>query len=237
VYVNLDKEQLALRISEIAKPKVDFIADVIEWSKDDLWIDIGSGTGDVLVSAKKLGFQVVGLDSSKTETNLALTRNLDARLLYFDENTQFTLFSDAKIVSLFNIVEHTSNPIAFLLNIAQQMKRDSFIIIEVPRANSFTTILQMTLSDNNYRHIFAPEHLNIFSDKSMELLLLHCGFDLSSTWTFGSDAIEIFDFVTRVASPNIEIDYTFFVDLINKLQLNLDDAGLSDVMLIVAKRK
>jgi SAM-dependent methyltransferase len=235
-YVDISKQDLELRVDEIARPKVKFVSENISFSQSDLWIDIGSGTGDILISARDEGFEILGIEVSPTEISIAEERKVPTLEMFYDGTTEIPSISTAKVVSIFNVLEHTLDPYFFLKSIASQMSKESFLVIEVPRLNSATSVIQYTNPPVHYRHIYPPEHLNIFSDKSIEVLLEKLSMVIVSKWLFGSDAIEIFGYVTALLQPNVNGDMCKFEEAINLLQMNLDEAGLSDVMLLVAKK-
>lgn len=235
-YVDISKKDLELRVDEIARPKVKFVSENISFSKSDLWIDIGSGTGDILISARDEGFDILGVEVSPTEIFIAAERNIPTLEMFYDGMTEIPSIAKAKVVSIFNVLEHTLDPYFFLNSIASQLSQESYLVIEVPRLDSATSIIQYMNPAIHYRHIYPPEHLNIFSDKSIEVLLGKLDMEIVSKWFFGSDAIEIFGYVTELLEPNVNGDLCKFEKEVNLLQMNLDQAGLSDVMLLVAKK-
>ena len=73
-YVNLSPTELANRVEEIAVPKVEWVKNSIDFDPNDLWIDIGSGTGDTLLAARKFGFEILGIEASPSEIGRASCR-------------------------------------------------------------------------------------------------------------------------------------------------------------------
>jgi SAM-dependent methyltransferase len=236
-YVNLTQSILDARVEEIAIPKVEWIKNSIEFELGDLWLDIGSGTGDTLVAAGKFGFSVLGIEISPSELSLAEIRSIPSISMFYDGTQEIAQMKKAKVISIFNVLEHTLFPLEFLLSISKQMSSGSFLVIEVPRLNGFSSIIQKSRPKNIYRHIFSPEHLNIFSDKSIDYCLKKLSMERVATWFFGSDAIEIFGHVINLVKPNLNNGLEDFAQEINLLQEQIDENGLSDVMLLIAKKK
>ena len=56
------------KANEIAYPKAKFASENIQ--ERGLWIDLGAGTGDLLISAKKLGWETLGFERTKHKSNL-----------------------------------------------------------------------------------------------------------------------------------------------------------------------
>lgn len=236
-YVNISPAELDARVNEIATPKVEWIKDSINFEVGDLWLDVGSGTGDTLVAARKFGFEVLGIEASPSEISLAESRSISTIAMFYDGSQEISEIGKARVISIFNVLEHTLNPYDFLLSITQNMSSGSYMVIEVPRLDGLSSLVQRSQPRNVYRHIFAPEHLNIFSDKSMDLCLDKLLLQREATWYFGSDAIEIYGHVISSFDPEFNEGLDNFSSEINILQEQIDLSGLSDVMLLVAKKK
>jgi hypothetical protein len=224
------------RIQNISGPKIDFITNLISFDKDSLWVDIGSGKGDNLVIVQEKGFRCLGIDSSLEAVKYANSHGIETLEMYVDETQIIPALADAHVVSLFNILEHTLQPREFLGNIVRQMPRFSYLVIEVPRYNSISTVIQKTGVIFNYRHIYPIEHLNIFSDHSMRLLLDNLEMTYIDTWHFGCDAISLFDYFNQSNFLSMSNQFEDSLDSINLLQKSIDSQGLSDIMLIVAQK-
>ena len=235
-YVDVSTSVLQDRISHIASPKVDFIVENIEYEHGDLWVDIGSGTGDLLIEAQNIGFSTMGIEASPSEINIATTRGIRTLNIFYDGTQLIPELKEAKIVSLINLLEHVDSPKTFLKNTISQMKQGSYFVMEVPRYNSASTIFQQFNSDLVYKHIWSPGHINIFSDHSLSKLLDVSGARIIGKWLFGSDAIEIYGQIINSISPGIKGDLLFYLKNIRYLQSVIDRAGLSDVMLVVSQK-
>lgn len=235
-YVNIEKEIENLRIEEIAVGKVEFILENIVYKVNDLWIDIGSGVGDVLLVAKDKGFEMLGFETSNLESEVAKTRGIPTINAFFDSEQKYTQINGAKVVSLFNVLEHVPHPITFIENLIKQMNNNAYIVIEVPKNPSLSSIIQQSQTRITYRHIFPPEHLNIFSRKSLEILSNLSGFEIISTWSYGSDAIEFFTNIINLHDPEYNGDLQNYAPQINSLQKSIDDHDLSDVIIVIGKK-
>ncbi len=157
--------------------------------------------------------------------------------IFYDGNQSLPRIDSVKVVSLFNVLEHTLNPLNFLASIVDQMPSKAFIVIEVPRLNSISSIIQAGSSTKVYRHIYPPEHINIFSDKSISILLQKLSLEYITIWYFGSDAITLFDYILELTQPNFTGSLELFSSEINLLQNQIDSANLSDVLLLIARKK
>jgi hypothetical protein len=117
VYVDLKDSSLAKRIREISEPKIEFIHTRVDGSPGDLWIDLGSGTGDMLLLAQEKGYESLGIEVSESEIIIANKRKLKTHKEFLSSVTQVPRLNQAKVLSLFNILEHIPDPVAFVVNV------------------------------------------------------------------------------------------------------------------------
>lgn len=240
VYIDPDAALRADRVAQIAQPKFEFIDTSLGNSPDSprgLWIDIGSGVGDLLQCARESGWQALGIEADVRQASIAQGRGIHTQVLLLDRTINPpTAVGRASVISLINVVEHFPDPVATVGVLARAMQSGSHLAIEVPRHPSISVILNGAGIGPVYRHANPPEHLNIFSSCSMQLMMERLGFSIIAEWSFGSDALQVFTDVGAV------LEHTSgFLDqqseiAIEKLQAQVDAAGLSDTMLVVAKK-
>jgi hypothetical protein len=88
-----------------------------------------------------------------------------------------------------------------------------------------------------YRHIYAPDHLHIFTEKSTGILLEAAGLKPLALWEFGQD----FQHFVSNAAVNAGLKESEFlksvVDVSVAAQQVIDDLGFSDVLFIIARKK
>ncbi len=242
-YVNLSPTQHVNREEEIGHPKVDYANGLI--SSDNLpsassklnWVDVGAGTGDVLVAAEKLGYEALGFEPDPKQAELARRRGCSVVEQFLDEHQPVPReIVSADVLSMLNLLEHLPNPLAFLTALTAEMKFGSWIIIEVPRHPSLSSVIQLSGAYSVHRHINPPEHLHIFSDKSIELMLRKIGFAIVSRWRFGSDALEAYSAIGEVLGWTSGFSDEKLGRSVNELQARIDAFGLSDNMLVIGRR-
>ena len=240
IYIN-DDSIAQTRSAEVAVQKVNFILDKTGMihSVDKLWIDIGSGIGETLhiLSQMNPNFKSIGFESSQAQHKKAIDYGVNSRNEFFDPKVRkYPELKEASIVSLFNVLEHVFNPVEFIEKISEQMSENSYLVIEVPKHPSISSIIQKAGVPYSYRHIYPPDHLNIFSVNSLSILLSNFGLTLTHTWFFGSDAIELFSYVDLNINKSSEGNFETYSQVINELQNAIDESLLSDVMLVIAKK-
>lgn len=102
----------------------------IKQKKDHSFLEIGCGTGIVLLLLEKLGFLVTGLDIHKEGLQLARKRT-GARLLCADI---YNLKEKNKYenIGLFDVIEHVDNDALFLTTCRKMLINEGRIVITVP---------------------------------------------------------------------------------------------------------
>lgn len=243
-YVNLDQGGLSDRNIGVSGPKsefIDFVRSEIPHgisTEEPKWIDIGAGVGDLLLNARSLGYHVIGIEPDPALANLARKRGIEIHEVFLTSSSDVGhILAEADVISLLNVLEHIPEPVEFVSFLGDSMKKGAVLAMEFPRHPSVSSLLQLANISTIIRHINPPEHLHIFSDLSARHLLDFAGFDLQGTWIFGSDSLELFfgigenlGWEDSFASPPI-------AGSIDRLQKQIDKAGLSDNMLIVAKKR
>ncbi len=235
--IYLDENLFLKRLENIARPKVNFVQDVINKlgiNKSGKWVDIGSGAGDILLAAGELGWEALGVESDLEECNFAKSKGMKVLNEAMSEKNSASLLCDAQVVSLFNVLEHLPDPKGFLANIASALK-EGFLVFEVPRHPSLSSLSAELFPDMACRHIYPPDHLHIFSENSIDALLKETGFNVVGKWYFGQD---FFDLICSAGAnqglgPNSV--WSAIAGIAPQIQQVIDDQGLSDSILVVAQ--
>lgn len=231
VYVN--DELFETRVRQIAEPKVEFCRDVIP--AGGLWVDVGCGTGELLTAVRESGWRVRGIETDVQEIAFGQSRGLDIRcgdVLSIGPEE----IGDANVLSLLNLLEHLRNPSALLSRLTEMLETDARVVLEVPRHPSLSSFVNLAFPHLAYRHIYPPDHLHVFTEQSMEIMLECAGLKPVAVWTFGQDLQD----VVYASAMNSELESNDFFDQIVQVstvaQQSIDDAGFSDVLFVVAER-
>ncbi len=141
------------------KNKLSLIND-LQKSRGSL-LDIGAGTGDFLLVAKKNGWKTVGIEPSEKAKAIAQRKGVELRSNLSD-------FADHSfdIITMWHVLEHVPNLENQIKELKRLLKPDGSIIIAVPNFKSFDA--------NYYKEFWAaydvPRHLWHFSKTAMEKL-------------------------------------------------------------------
>ncbi|MBK5262599.1 MAG: class I SAM-dependent methyltransferase, partial [Peptostreptococcaceae bacterium] len=161
-YIN--EELFNKRIKMIAEPKINFIIEVLNSDvSNEKWLDIGCGTGEILMAAKAQGFDAYGIESDEREVTFGTVKGLNIKQAFISPETKdkeiIELIKEADIVSLYNLLEHIENPKGFMEFVKENMKLGAKLVIEVPHTPSLAEFVNLTFPMITYRHLTAPQHL------------------------------------------------------------------------------
>ena len=231
--IYIDKLLYKKRVKEIATPKAEFACKIIK--EKGKRVDIGAGGGDKVNTLKKMGWDSLGYESDKSEVTFAKSMGVDL-INKFLIPSNLSIIKKVKVVSAINFLEHLKNPQNFVLNISNNIEVGSYFLFEVPRWPSISAVANKCFPELSARNIYSPDHLHIFSDKSIKIMLDKSKFKIVSSWFFGQDIYELFGNI--FANSNFQNHHLVdkSISLVNDLQKVVDKNGLSDTVLILAKK-
>jgi len=145
-------------------------------------LDIGSGTGDFLLTAKKSGWQVKGVEPNELARNKSSEKQIDVLPSFKDLSGE-----KFQVITLWHVLEHFVNLEEAISKIESLLTRDGVLIVAVPNFKSFDA--------NHYKTYWAaydvPRHLWHFSKKSIELIFSEFGFKLIQVEPMWFDAFYV----------------------------------------------
>lgn len=225
------------RVREVAAPKVDFINEISGGSRPgDVWADIGCGLGDVLYSARETGWETLGFTPNTVEAEFCAQMGLTVKEVFLTaENAVRELPPEVRVVSMVNVLEHLDDPDPLLRALSLALRPGSFLAVEVPRNPSLSLFSIMCLPQSRARHLTAPCHLRLYSEKSLEMTLRQFGFEIAGGWTFGQDCYEMLSTLAQQQDLPVAV-WPEIIAAINPMQQVLSEIGLDDAMLVVARK-
>jgi 2-polyprenyl-3-methyl-5-hydroxy-6-metoxy-1,4-benzoquinol methylase len=232
IYTN--KNVSNFRVENIAKPKVRFVSEFCK--AKGKWLDLGCGTGEVVKAAKDLGWNATGIDRNKSEVDFGKD-NYGVQIVCGNANS-FERMEEFDVISIFNVLEHLTNPKELLENVSSKSKEDVILVVEVPNFDSVSTFTQLFFRKNINRHMVPFLHVQFYTLASIKRLLDETGFELVGKWVFGQD---FFELLTNICLLKPEFSksklYKYLMRKLNDLQLVFDRDEKSDNLLLVARKK
>lgn len=124
-------------------------------------LDIGAGTGDFLVVAKKDGWEITGIEPGEKPRNIAIQKGVS-----FVNNLSDLADNSFDVITMWHVLEHVPDLDLQIKEIKRLIKPNGTILIAVPNFKSF---------DANYYGKFwaafdVPRHLWHFSKTAIEKL-------------------------------------------------------------------
>ena len=124
-------------------------------------LDIGAGTGDFLVVAKKDGWEITGIEPGEKPRNIAIQKGVS-----FANNLEALADNSFDVITMWHVLEHVPDLEFQIKELKRLIKPNGTILIAVPNFKSY---------DANYYGKFwaafdVPRHLWHFSKTAIEKL-------------------------------------------------------------------
>jgi len=139
-------------------------------------LEIGCANGPFLTLAKDMGAEILGIDISADLVEEATSNGLNCRVARVQEVTG--VFD---VVCLWDVIEHVTDPRAFLTEVKRLTRPGADVFIQTPRYG-----LLAELFADQWRYLLPVEHVILYSLESLTRLLSEFGFQRRSWVSFGS---------------------------------------------------
>jgi 2-polyprenyl-3-methyl-5-hydroxy-6-metoxy-1,4-benzoquinol methylase len=137
-------------------------------------LDVGIGSGSLLVFLQIKGFFVEGCDLSKHKCDYISQKygikTYASALEAIAETEKFD------VIIMNHVLEHTENPVQMLASAFKLLKQGGKILVGVPNINAAGALLPGWVS-------YQPYHLSYFSKKTISRVFLKTGFEIISIET------------------------------------------------------
>lgn len=139
--------------------------------KSAMLLDMGFGQGNFLCWLKENGYQnITGIDPSAISVKNMQQKGFRAIIGSVFELPQKGLLKQFDCVFLFDVLEHLLFPGEAIQNIKQYLKRNGYVLISVPNYNC------LKYNHNPITNMFNQEHINYFSEVSLDNMMAGAGF-------------------------------------------------------------
>jgi SAM-dependent methyltransferase len=117
----------------VANERLDMIESARDGRPGSL-LDVGSGTGEVLVTARDRGWQVHGVEPERTAAEMAQSRGVEVTISHLEDAGLPERSFD--VVSAFHVLEHQPDSRGFLSALSRWVRPGGHLVIEVPNWRS-----------------------------------------------------------------------------------------------------
>ncbi|MDQ3634323.1 MAG: class I SAM-dependent methyltransferase [Acidobacteriota bacterium] len=133
------------------------------------FLDVGCGAGTLLDIAKELNWDVTGVEVSKPAAEHLRKRGLNV----FEGTLEEAKFPDDHFdaITCTEVIEHVTNPKELLNEIVRVLAPNGILWMTTPHGRGFSG----KLLGSRWSVVAPPEHLNIFSIKSLKMCLEEAG--------------------------------------------------------------
>ncbi len=140
-------------------------------------LDVGCGKGFFVREALHAGFHAEGLDISTTGVEHAVTKlGLKARVGSLEAGAPEDLRSACDVITFWATIEHVPDPVRSLRAIRECLKPGGMLLLDTGLGDAPFEGLLMGHS----QWYSAPEHLWVFSDQGLRIVLEKAGFEVVS---------------------------------------------------------
>jgi SAM-dependent methyltransferase len=134
-------------------------------------LDVGSGTGEVLVAARGRGWSTQGVEPERTAADVGRSRGLDVITAMLEDSGLPE--GEFDVVSAFHVLEHVPDSREFLRMLARWARPGGFVVIEVP---NFNGVGRRRLAEN-WLHLRPREHLVHFTPETLARTMTSAGIE------------------------------------------------------------
>jgi SAM-dependent methyltransferase len=145
-------------------------------------LDVGSGPGFFLNTAKERGWSVLGLEPSRQAAAHARSLGLEIVEGFFNQETAPTL-GRFDAVHLSNVLEHMPDPVLVISLVRDLIAPKGLVCLNVP--NDFTPLQASARTSLSLKEwwVAPPHHLNYFDFDSLSSLIARHGFEVREKTT------------------------------------------------------
>ena len=143
------------------------------------FLDIGCATGLLLNHMKKKGWHCYGVEICRESAEYAITH---FSLNVFVGTLEQASFPDSffHAVHFSHLIEHVPDPIGLLLEVRRILKLEGYMVLTTPNVSG----MQARVAGKNWRSAI-PDHVYLFSKKTMKSLLRKAGFEVLQQVSWG----------------------------------------------------
>jgi len=134
-------------------------------------LDLGCGSGALLLKMRSLGWEAEGVDIDPLAVEVARRQGLHVRLGSLHAQNFADESFDAVVMS--HVIEHVHEPLELLKEMRRILKRGRRIVIATPNAAS----LGHRMLGSRWPLLDPPRHLQIFTTRALDALVRAAGFD------------------------------------------------------------
>lgn len=171
--------------SSILKPSYDRVRQICPTPE---LLDIGSGFGMMLQTAKSMGFNATGVEFCKPLADRAREQGFD---IYNCDVADMKSELSFDVITMMDIIEHLVDPVAILKSLRTRLKPNGELILYTPDHSSLIVSVASWLyrlgRTSAIDNIFACTHTCFFTSKTLQSTVEKAGFEVVEVRTLPYD--------------------------------------------------
>ena len=181
-----------LSVPEFINQRLDeIVAGFDRYRDNNRLLEVGFGAGSLLQAATRAGWNVAGVEISKTAAEHGRAQGFET---FCGELGQANYENGAfDVVIASELLEHVPDPRLVAQEIARIIRPGGLFWATTPNAKGCSP----RLLGLDWSVVSPPEHLHLFSEKGLKTLLLDAGFRSVRIGTEGVNPFELFDSLRR----------------------------------------
>jgi len=146
------------------------VRQVNELKSPGRWLDVGAGTGTLLVRARQDGWDIYGCEIARHLVEYA-AQEYDLTL-YQGMLQEYRPPCQFDVISMYHILEHVASPINLLRGAHERLKGNGLLVVEVPNVTS----LDARLAGKKWEGWALPVHFYHFTPDTLTEMLEYSRF-------------------------------------------------------------
>jgi SAM-dependent methyltransferase len=181
----------------------EIVSDFSHYRQTNRLLDIGCGAGSLLEAARKHGWNAQGLDVSAGAVKHVRSLGFEV----FEGELHEAAFPSRHfdVVTAAELLEHLIDPQPLLQEVARILRPGGLFWTTTPHARG----LSGRMLGLQWRCVWPPEHLQLFSIRGLKKLLRDAGFQRMRVDTTGGNPIEIFHAMGAAQTAPKTVDQHF----------------------------
>ena len=183
-------------------------------TKEKSILDVGCGTGEFLLTCKKNGWNISGVEPSKNAKKLANAKLFKSDTSKIVENIEVLSNQQFDVITLWHVLEHVPNATEYISKLKMLLKPSGVLIVAVPNFKSFDALY--------YKKYWAafdvPRHLWHFSKEAIHQLFSIYNFKVVKILPMYFDSFYVSLLSEKNKTGNSNLMKAFFVGLLSNLK-------------------
>lgn len=193
-YNNYYRDKNLITLDFVYETYREVVRGVESYRVNNRFLDVGCGAGALLEVANEMKWETHGIEISKTAVKFMKDRGLNV----FEGGLEQAGFPDNyfDVITCTEVIEHVTDPKSLINEMSRILSPKGVLWMTTPHSCG----LSGTLLKTKWCNIYPPEHLTLFSIKSLKLCLEDAGF---KKFRFVSSGVNPFDFYRDLTSMGL----------------------------------